>query len=200
MGVVYTNYFQKSKVFLYPLLQLKKGLSYVPKQTYVAMEHVYSVENYKFLCEYNVKMSISFTKFCDNQLKNHPKFEQYINMGNDKHVFIFDFSAFKSDFKKFLNGKYSKFSLQSKIIILNFFKDGQSSDYIEAFLTPSNFHEDYASNFDVDIKIIEEVHELCSSPEIIRETLSQEKNKLIDLLKKTNVSLHEKITKNLNKL
>ena len=49
MGVVYTNYFQKSKVFLYPLLQLKKGLSYVPKQTYVAMEHVYSVENYKFL-------------------------------------------------------------------------------------------------------------------------------------------------------
>jgi len=189
MGPVYTDYFQKSKVFLYPLLQLKKGLTYVPKQTYIAMEHMHSPEDYRLLCEYHVKMSENFDKFCNTYIKNHPRFDEYIDIGDNKHVFIFDFISFKNDFNKFLVGKYSQFSLNSKMIILDFFSDGRSSDYIEAFLSPENYHEDYADELNVDVKIIESVFELCSLPDINKETLINKNKTLLSLLEMSNVSL-----------
>ena len=189
MGPVYTDYFQKSKVFLYPLLQLKKGLTYVPKQTYIAMEHMHSPEDYRLLCEYHVKMSENFDKFCNTYIKNHPRFDEYIDIGDNKHVFIFDFISFKNDFNKFLVGKYSQFSLNSKMIILDFFSDGRSSDYIEAFLSPENYHEDYADELNVDVKIIENVFELCSLPDINKETLINKNKTLLSLLEMSNVSL-----------
>ena len=189
MGPVYTDYFQKSKVFLYPLLQLKKGLTYVPKQTYIAMEHMHSIEDYRLLCEYHVKMSENFNKFCNTYIKNHPRFDEYIDIGDNKHVFIFDFISFKNDFNKFLVGKYSQFSLNSKMIILDFFSDGRSSDYIEAFLSPENYHEDYADELNVDVKIIESVFELCSLPDINKETLINKNKTLLSLLELSNVSL-----------
>ena len=189
MGPVYTDYFQKSKVFLYPLLQLRKGLTYVPKQTYIAMEHMHSPEDYRLLCEYHVKMSENFDKFCNTYIKNHPRFDEYIDIGDNKHVFIFDFISFKNDFNKFLVGKYSQFSLNSKMIILDFFSDGRSSDYIEAFLSPENYHEDYADELNVDVKIIESVFELCSLPDINKETLINKNKTLLSLLEMCNVSL-----------
>lgn len=191
MGPIYTDYFQKSKVFLYPLLQLKKGLTYVPKQTYIAMEHMHSPEDYRLLCEYHVKMSENFDKFCNTYIKNHPRFDEYIDIGDNKHVFIFDFISFKNDFNKFLVGKYSQFSLNSKMIILDFFSDGRSSDYIEAFLSPENYHEDYADELNVDVKIIESVFELCSLPDINKETLINKNKTLLSLLEMSNVSLPE---------
>ena len=189
MGPVYTDYFQKSKVFLYPLLELKKGLTYVPKQTYIAMEHMHSPKDYRLLCEYHVKMSENFNKFCNTYIKNHPRFDEYIDIGDNKHVFIFDFISFKNDFNKFLVGKYSQFSLNSKMIILDFFSDGRSSDYIEAFLSPENYHEDYADELNVDVKIIESVFELCSLPDINKETLINKNKTLLSLLEMSNVSL-----------
>ena len=35
MKQIYRNYFQKSKVFLYPLLEIPKGTRFVPASTYV---------------------------------------------------------------------------------------------------------------------------------------------------------------------
>ena len=47
---VYTQYFQKSKVFLYRLLKLKKAIDFVPAQTYVAWDGLYTLTDMKFLC------------------------------------------------------------------------------------------------------------------------------------------------------
>ena len=47
MDAVYTEYFQKSKVFLYPLLNLKKGLDFVPIETYISWDGVYETSDYK---------------------------------------------------------------------------------------------------------------------------------------------------------
>jgi hypothetical protein len=134
-------------------------------------------------------MSENFDKFCNNNIKNHPRFDEYIDIGDDKHVFIFDFISFKSDFNKFLVGKYSQFSLNSKMIILDFFSGGRSSDYIEAFLSPEGYHEDYANKLKVDVKIIESVFELCSLPDINKETLINKNKTLLSLLEMSNVSL-----------
>jgi len=189
MSSVYTDYFQKSKVFLYPLLQFKKGLSYVPRQTYIAMDHMYSFDDYRFLCEYHVKMSEKFKEFFNTHIKNHPRFDHHIDLGDDKHVFVFDFVTFKSDYKRFLVGKYSHFTLESKLIILDFFSEGKSSEYIEVFLSPDGYHADYADALDVDIDIIEKVSELCSVPDLDKETLINKNTQLLSLLETCNVYL-----------
>ena len=49
MKKVYAEYFQKSKVFLYPLLEIKKGVRYVPIETYIAWEGVCELKDEKFI-------------------------------------------------------------------------------------------------------------------------------------------------------
>ena len=47
---IYSKYFQKSKVFIYPLLGIKRGLSVVPKETYISWEGHCKPEDMKLIC------------------------------------------------------------------------------------------------------------------------------------------------------
>ena len=87
MKEIYTDYFQKSKVFLYPLLKLKKGIAYVPIQTYVCSEHEYTVKDHKLLCEYHTKTTEKFVTFYNRHLKSHKLFNKHIDLGKNKHLF-----------------------------------------------------------------------------------------------------------------
>jgi hypothetical protein len=176
MGV-YTEFFQKSKVFLYPLLKIRKGVSHVPVQTYVAWENVYSTENNRFFCEYSTKMTSTFKK-------------DYIELNNDKHLFIFDFTAYKSDFQRFISGAYSQFSLNNKISILDFFSNQKKiSSYVEGFLSPEDVHELYAKELGVDVEIIQKIYEVCSPPDLKKETFIDNTHIIFQLLKKSSISL-----------
>ena len=87
---VYTDYFQKSKVFLYPLLKLKKGLPFVPRQTYVCWDNVYTPEDCRFFCEYKVKYTDKFSKFIAEYLSRNIYFEDYIKLDDRQHLFIYN--------------------------------------------------------------------------------------------------------------
>jgi hypothetical protein len=191
MKGVYTDYFQKSKVFLYPLLRFRSGLSFVPVQTYICWEHVITADENKFMCEYNVGTTEKFELFCNSYLKKHPLFHEYIQLDENRHLFIFDFTKYKSDFKRFLDGQYSKFTLDSKIIILDFFGNkGNISEYISLFLSPDSAHKLYAEALDVSLKQIEEVFEVCSIPDLEKETLCFKKNELFcEKIKNSSISL-----------
>lgn len=189
MGI-YTEYFQKSKVFLYPLLKIRKGVTHVPVQTYVAWEHVYSTEDLKFFCEYRTKMNQSFKKFAFNYLSNHMLFEDYIELEDNKHLYIFDFSKYKSDFNKFVEGKYSKFSLDSKINILDFFSSQEKiSSYVQGYLSPEDVHDEYAEFLNVDKETIQDTYEVCDPPDMEKETLIENTQIIYQLLKKSSISL-----------
>lgn len=171
MGV-YTQYFQKSKVFLYPLLDIKKGATYVPRQTYIAWEDMYSIEDTMFLCVYQTPMNERFQRFIDRFILSHELFHKYIQLEDKKHLFIFNLKSRKFDFDNFIEGKYSKISLDSKIKILDFFgSNDKVEDYIHSFLSPKDHHEEYAEYLSVDIESIKEVYELCTPPDIEKETL-----------------------------
>jgi len=191
MKGVYTDYFQKSKVFLYPLLRFRSGLSFVPVQTYVCWEHVIAVNENKFLCEYNVGTTEQFELFSNSYLKKHPLFHEYVQLDENRHLFIFDFTNYKLDFKRFIDGKYSKFSLDTKIIILDFFGNkGNISEYVSLFLSPNSAHKLYAEALDVSLKQIEEVFEVCSIPDLEKETLYFKKNELFcKKIKNSSISL-----------
>jgi hypothetical protein len=180
MKGVYTDYFQKSKVFLYPLLRFRSGLSFVPVQTYICWEHVITADENKFMCEYNVGTTEKFELFCNSYLKKHPLFHEYIQLDENR-----------SDFKRFLDGQYSKFTLDSKIIILDFFGNkGNISEYISLFLSPDSAHKLYAEALDVSLNQIEEVFEVCSIPDLEKETLYFEKNELFcEKIKNSSISL-----------
>jgi hypothetical protein len=192
MEEIYTNYFQKSKVFLYPLLRLKKGIAYVPKQTYVCWEHAYAIEDHKLLCEYHVKSSDKFVSFCNKYLLSNKLFYKYIDLGENKHLFIFDFEPYKTDFKRFIKGQYSKFTLDSKITILDFFISSEGlSDHIHDFLSPEFAHNKYAVELGVDEQEIQNVHEVCSILNLKKETLQNNNYLLNCLLDKNSISLEK---------
>ena len=190
MEGVYTDYFQKSKVFLYPLLNLKKGMDYVPIQTYVCWEHTYVVGDHMLLCEYHAKNTDEFIAFCDRYLKSHVLFSKYVDLGDNKHVFIFDFKSLKNDFNRFIKGNYSQFSLDSKLIILDFFSTaGSMLVYITSFLSPDDAHENYANALGVDVESIQDVYEVCSIPDLDKETFHETNEILISLLNKNSIYL-----------
>lgn len=192
MGV-YLEYFQKSKVFLYPLLKIKKGITRVPIQTYIAWDNVYSTNDLKFLCQYKTKQTPKFNSFAKSHLLNHSLLEEVIELNENTQLFIFDFSKFKSDYNKFLKGKYSQYSLDSKISIIDFFgTQDKIGSYVEGFLTPEGVHDEYAESLGVDIKSIEDIYEVCTPPDLEKETLIDNNHVINQLLKNSSIYLTNK--------
>jgi len=183
MNIVYTEYFQKSKLFLYPLLGLKKGLEYVPADTYICWDNLYTTEDYKLICVYNNKKTVDFKNFELKYLKNHSLLDLYHSL-EDKQIYIFDMRPYKYDHMMFVSGKYSKLSIGAKNKITQYFdNNGKVSEYIESFLNPSDYHDLYAESLKVNLKIIKEVYEVCSIPDLIKETLYEKIPEEIQLLK-----------------
>ena len=192
MDTVYTDYFQKSKVFLYPLLKLRKGMAYVPIQTYICMEQSYTINDCMFICEYHVKSSDKFIAFYERYLKNHKYFNKYMYQGKNYHLFIFDLKDHKKDFDRFIQGKYSQFSLESKLAILDFYiSSGNMMQYMHSYLSPEFAHVDYAKALNIDVDIIKEVHEVCSIPNIEKETLNKKNETLNCFLTKNSLYLEK---------
>ena len=54
---IYSDYFQKSKVFLYPLLNIKKGVRFVPSMTYLTWEDQFDLSKYKLITLYKINPS-----------------------------------------------------------------------------------------------------------------------------------------------
>ena len=168
----YTQYFQKSKIFLYPLLGISKGKEYVPIETYICWDKLYTVEDCKYICIYNAKKDKKYKLFEDNVLKHLDNYELSFSLSEDRHVYVFDYSEHKHDYEMFINGYYSKFSINCKNKILNYFgKVGKISSYIKSYLNPEEYHEVYAEALLVHVDLIREVYEICSIPDVEKETL-----------------------------
>lgn len=186
----YTQYFQKSKVFLYPLLGIKKGENFVPAETYICWDKLYDVNDYKFIIIYESERNERYKLFEDRILKKHAHLELSIDLSNNKQLCVFDYSKYKHDYEMFVLGKYSKFSINTKNKILKYFgKVGKISDYIKSFLNPEEYHEIYAETLMVSLDEIKLVHEVCSIPNIKKETLFEKIPDEIALLKDNSISL-----------
>ncbi len=177
MKKLYTEYFQKSKVFLYPLLGIKKGVRFVPVQTYISWNGYYTEDMNKFLCLYTVEKEDDkdFDNFAYLHIRTNPDFEEYHIINETNHLFVFDLSRYKRDIKKFKNGKYSKFTKRTKEIISKFFGEkGTIAEYIESYLWPEYYWEDYARILNIDVNDLIEVGELTDKPNLEKEDLKKD--------------------------
>ena len=190
MSLIYTDYFQKSKVFLYPLLGIGRKATYVPRQTYICWDGFYSKKDCKLILEYKTKPSKSFIKFASRFLDDHVMFEDSIQISDNSYIYIFDYKTYKSDYKKIVEGNYSNISLNAKELILDFFGDeDKAGEYINTFLSPDDSFEAYAKYFDVEEEVLFEIGELCSKPDIEKETLIDNNYLLQQLLKISSIHL-----------
>jgi len=169
---LYRKYFQKSKIFLYPLLDIRRGTSVIPSETYLAWNTSYITEDMKLICLYTRRTDQEYIQFEKNVLLKHNRLCDYVIIDESNSVFTFDFSDLKQDWLHFINGKYSKMSIDIRRKILTYFaKNSGNYAYIESYLFPDNHFKNYAELLDVPVELLKSVGELCSKPDMEKEML-----------------------------
>lgn len=169
---VYNEYFQKSKMFLYPLLKIRQGHSITPIETYVRWYDMYELGECKLVCVYHNRQDEEFKSFEKRYLLSNKLFYDYFQLPENMVAYVFDFSEHSHDFRKFVLGKYSEFSSEFKFKIVNFFATNPyQSNYIDSYLYPDNYFHDYAELLNCNVEMLMNVGELCSPPDIDQETL-----------------------------
>jgi hypothetical protein len=174
---LYKDYVQKSRIFLYPMLDIKRGVSVTPIQTYIGWKEQYSFQSEKLICVYHLRKDEEFRLFEKQRLMGHPLFYDFKMTDDDKGVYVFDFSKHRHDWDNFLKGKYSKLSPDLKKKIRAFFGSANLG-YIDSFLYPERYFKLYAELLTTQredegkmLGILREVGELCSKPDMEQELL-----------------------------
>lgn len=166
------EYIQKSNVFLYPFLGIKRGRSIVPQKTYLEWEGMYKIEDLKFIAVYHIRDDEEYKEFEENVLFKVPYFENFFDLDDGDGAYVFDFSEMKEDYLHVANGTYSQMSPKSKKTIVNFFRNNKNHQaYMESYLYPSKYFTNYAKLLGVTKELLMEVGELCSKPDDEKEVL-----------------------------
>lgn len=178
---LYTDYFQKSRAFLYPLLGIRRGAVITPMETYIAWEDEFLAEDRKLILTYHLREDKEFSDFEKTKLLDNNLLCDYRQTNHKVGVYVFDFEDFSRDWDYFLKGKYSKISAPVKRRILEFFKNNHSNyKYLDSYLNPERYFSTYAELLDVPLEVIEEVGELCGLPDFKKETLKLNAEELIN--------------------
>lgn len=169
---LYKDYFQKSRVFLYPALDIKRGVSVTPIETYVSWKDHYSISDAKLVCLYHLRNDSDFRAFEKSKLLGNKLFHDFKEVGEDKGIYVFDFSGQKKDWDCFIKGKYSMLSTEQKRKIRNYIGANDSNmPYIDSFLNPEKYYKLYAEIVGVKEQLLRDVGELCDVPNLELETV-----------------------------
>ena len=168
-----TDYVQKSRIFLYPQLMIRRGVSVTPIETYMCWPGKYSIKDSVLICLYHVRDDSDFKTFEEKFLFDNKYFKDFfMTEKEDKAVYVFDLSEFKEEYLLILKGQYSKLPSEYKKTILNFFKNHKAHyNRIYSYLYPIKYYNDYARLLNVEKSLISKVGELCSKPDLNKECL-----------------------------
>lgn len=172
LNSLYTEYFQKSKAFLYPLLGISKRTGIAPVMTYIELNDLYTSKDMNLICEFHLGQDYSYRNFEKSKILNHYLFKEFYKTEKGTGLYIFDLYKFKEEWLLFLEGKYSKFDDASKGYIYNYHQGNKyHSTYIDSYLNPNEYYEDYARLLGCDVQILKSVGELCDRPDFKKEKL-----------------------------
>jgi hypothetical protein len=174
---MYKDYFQKSKVFLYPALGYPRGDKggIVPDQTYVSWKNEIQPTDMKLICVFDL-YSPEFKKYEAEKIFTHPRFEKLWHLDDGKAAYIFDLSCYEHNWNMFLKGKYSMMNDSIKYKIKNYFKGlNTMSGYVRTWLYPEEFYWLYAEILGVKLKHLKYAGELCDVPNMDKEMLIAQK-------------------------
>jgi hypothetical protein len=172
MKSLYKDYFQKSKVFLYPVLPIPKDHLFKPVQTYISWEGHIAPDERKLVCLYELKQNQAFSRFEKQQLRGNAFFSSFMKVDENMGVYVFDFNCRPADWDYFLEGKYSRMTDFHKWQIKRFYGVYDVNYmYVESFLYPGKYFEVYSDLLDVHTDLVRAVGELCDPPDLQKENL-----------------------------
>lgn len=181
---LYTKYFQKSRCFLFPILNIKKSSNFSPSGIYIALEGVIQPEDLKLVCAYKQDESEGFKIFEEKMLLSNPLFEQVLKI-RDYNIYVFDFQSHSQDWFQFIMGKYSKLSSLTKRAIKTHYGETSSEyKYVDSWLYPEKYFDIYAKLLEVDVQVLKKLGELCDPCDLDKESLKIPVEDL-EILKKT---------------
>jgi len=168
---LYTKYFQKSRSFLFPALDIKRTSKFSPSGTYVALNGLIQPEDIKLICAYKEDSSEEFKNFEEQMLLSNPLFSQILHISH-YNLYVFDFQTYADDWFSFMLGKYSKLSNVLKRAIKVYYGENSSEyKYIETFLYPEKYFDIYARLLDVEPRTLKMIGELCDPCDLEKESL-----------------------------
>ena len=169
---LYAQYFQKSKLFLYPLLGFERGLT-APEEVYFSWEGKYAPEDQKLIVVYSNASNPDFQVLKGTTLSKHKLLLEIIPTMQDQEIYVFDFSSYAPDWDHLIAGRYSKITHKTKQTVLDYF-ERYSGNYIymHSFLFPNKWFKRYAEILDVPEELLIEVGELCDKPDWKKELLT----------------------------
>jgi len=172
---IFPKYVQKSNFFLYPQLGMQRGIRYKPSETYIAVKDHIHPASCALICEYALFDSNAFNNHLLKMRGHELYFDEY--MTDDYVYLVFNFSSMEPDFMSFLIGEYSRFSEPFKQKILDFFSQGDAvTEYVESYLYPELYYDEYAKILNVKESQLEAAIELCDKPDLQKETLTLQLN------------------------
>ena len=171
---MFTNYFQKSKIFMYPALKIKRGVSVTPIGTYCIWDGYYTKDDAKLSALYHLREDQEFKKFEAIKLFGNELYCDFKQLEDNLGVFVFDFSESRKDWDNFIKGKYSKLSVEHKTKILNWLgKNNINYGYVDSYLYPERYFDQYSKLLDEPIHNLKKVGELTCKPNFEKECLNE---------------------------
>lgn len=137
---IYKDYYQKSTMFLYPALKIRRGASESLVRTYLAWDGMYTIEDKKLICVYYLRDDHEFSVFEKEKLVGNEYFEAFYQLEDNKGAYVFDLSHLGDTYDHIAHGKYSKIDPEYKVRIMAFFSSNRGhSAYMESYLYPNKF-------------------------------------------------------------
>lgn len=168
---LYVDYFQKSKVFLFPVLGISKKSYEAPSQTFIQWENMYGIDDRVLICIYEDILSEAFIAFERDVLSSNPMLLTSRVTKDGRAIYVFDMSKIGEDWDMFIAGKYSKLSGILKDAISSYYgRKSKEYLYVASFLYPFDFYHTYAELLDIEVEILEQVVELCDIYDAAQET------------------------------
>lgn len=173
---IHSDYIQKSLLFLYPQLRIPNVTRYKPIQTYTGLNNDIHPAGSALILLYKKFDSRSFFKFETKHLIGNEYFMDRFE-SDLYYIYVFNLSHLKSSYDSFLSGKYSRFSEEVKIPILDYYSKGDPmTEYIESYLYPELYYDEYSKVLNMAESDLENVIELCDKPDLKKETLTLQIN------------------------
>ena len=167
---IYRGYFQKSRAFLYPLLNIRSTNTINPINTYLSWtNNGISKNDYKLIVSFLDQNSDGYKAFERQILLKNQYFLDVIQCKNKVISYIFTFENNKEDWNYFLEGKYSKLSNSLKDSIKRYY-GSQTNEWelMHSYVDPDKHYSVYADILTVDkrdipsmTKALKKAGELC---------------------------------------
>lgn len=164
-------YFQKSRVFLYPVLETRKGGAVTPINTYISWADNITQMDRKLICTFHLRNDADYRKFEKNSLIGNELFYDFKEANDNVGIYVFDFNPHAVDFDTFIKGSYSRFKPVFKERIKKHYSgNNANSVYVDSYINPNKYYRMYSDILGVPVSTLKG-GELCDKPDFEKEHL-----------------------------